>query len=118
MSCVACHQQQRQKRRRHGLANYRLIRYADDFVVLVTGEREQAQALRVEVATVLAPMGLRLAPQRNRYSVTADKSTPGSANSCGSIFTVFPRCRSSPTRIHLSSSARSVYPASVRYLAV
>jgi group II intron reverse transcriptase/maturase len=38
-------EQQRQKRRRHGLANYRLIRYADDFVVLVTGEQEQAQAL-------------------------------------------------------------------------
>ncbi len=59
-------EQQRQKRRRQGLANYRLIRYADDFVVLVTGEQEQAQALREEVATVLAPMGLRLSPEKTR----------------------------------------------------
>ena len=59
-------EQQRQKRRRHGLANYRLVRYADDFVVLVTGEQEHAQALRAEVATVLAPMGLRLSPEKTR----------------------------------------------------
>lgn len=59
-------EQQRQKRRRHGLANYRLIRYADDFVVLVTGEKEHAQALREEVAAVLAPMGLRLSPEKTR----------------------------------------------------
>jgi RNA-directed DNA polymerase len=59
-------EQQRQKRRRHGLANYRLVRYADDFIVLVTGERIHAQALRDEVATVLAPMGLRLSPEKTR----------------------------------------------------
>src|SRR4030095_4008900 len=59
-------EQQRQKRRRQGLANYRLIRYADDFVVLVTGEQEHAQALRVEVATILAPMGLRLSPEKTQ----------------------------------------------------
>ncbi len=29
----------RARRRRHGLANYRLVRYADDFVVLVAGAR-------------------------------------------------------------------------------
>ena len=59
-------EQQRQKRRRHGLANYRLIRYADDFVVLVTGQREHAEVLRGEVATVLAPMGLRLSPEKTQ----------------------------------------------------
>ena len=59
-------EQQRQKRRRHGLANYRLVRYADDFVVLVTGEKEHAQDLRVQVAAVLAPMGLRLSPEKTR----------------------------------------------------
>ena len=58
--------QQRQRRKRHGQANYRLIRYADDFVVLVTGQREHAEALRDEVATVLAPMGLRLSPEKTR----------------------------------------------------
>lgn len=58
--------QQRQKRRRHGLANYRLVRYADDFVVLVTGEQEHAEALLEQVADVLAPMGLRLSPEKTR----------------------------------------------------
>jgi len=58
--------QQRQKRRRHGLANFRLVRYADDFVVLVTGEEEQARALREDVQAVLAPMGLRLSAEKTR----------------------------------------------------
>ncbi len=61
-------EQQRQKRRRRGLANYRLVRYADDFVVLVTGEREQAQALRGDVEAVLAPMGLRLSEAKTRVA--------------------------------------------------
>jgi RNA-directed DNA polymerase len=30
---------ERAKRRRHGKANYRLVRYADDFLVLVSGTR-------------------------------------------------------------------------------
>jgi RNA-directed DNA polymerase len=51
---------QRAKRRRHGQANYRLVRYADDFLVLVSGTQAQAEDLRDEVAAVLAPMGLRL----------------------------------------------------------
>lgn len=59
-------EQQRQKRRRHHLANYRLVRYADDFVVLVTGEQEHAQGLRAVVADVLAPMGLRLSADKTR----------------------------------------------------
>ena len=57
---------QRQRRKRQGKANYRLVRYADDFVVLVTGQREHAERLRAEVATVLAPMGLRLSPEKTR----------------------------------------------------
>jgi len=58
--------QQRQKRRRHGQANYRLVRYADDFVVLIAGDQEHAEALREQVATVLAPTGLRLSPEKTR----------------------------------------------------
>ena len=52
--------------RRHpkGLATYRLVRYADDFVVLVAGTRQHAHALRAEVAAVLAPMGLRLSEEK------------------------------------------------------
>ncbi|NCD17687.1 MAG: group II intron reverse transcriptase/maturase [Actinobacteria bacterium] len=57
---------QRQKRRRRGEANYRLIRYADDFVVVVTGERCHAERLRDDVADVLAPMGLHLSPDKTR----------------------------------------------------
>lgn len=51
---------QRQQRRRRGLPTYRLVRFADDFVVVVSGTREHAEALRTEVVAVLAPMGLRL----------------------------------------------------------
>lgn len=50
----------RQRRRRHGHATYRLVRYADDFVVMVAGTRDHAEQLRGEVETVLAPIGLRL----------------------------------------------------------
>lgn len=39
--------------RRQGHATYRLIRYADDFVILVRGTREQAEAIRDEAAKVL-----------------------------------------------------------------
>ncbi len=50
----------REQRRRQGLANYRLVRYADDFVVLVAGDRAHAESLRGEAAAVLRPIGLRL----------------------------------------------------------
>jgi RNA-directed DNA polymerase len=50
----------RQTRRKKGLPNWRIVRYADDFVVLVHGTESDAHALREEIATVLAPMGLRL----------------------------------------------------------
>jgi RNA-directed DNA polymerase len=56
----------RERRRRKGLANYRLIRYADDFVVLVAGTRAHAASLREEVAVVLAAMGLRLSEAKTR----------------------------------------------------
>ena len=56
----------RQARRRKGLANYRLIRYADDFVIVVTGQQEHAEQLRHDVAAVIAPMGLRLSPDKTR----------------------------------------------------
>lgn len=52
--------------RRRGGATYRLVRYADDFVVMVFGTREHAVAMQGEVAGVLASMGLRLAPEKTR----------------------------------------------------
>ncbi len=40
------------------------MRYADDFVVLLTGTRQHVEDLRSEVAAVLAPMGLCLSEQK------------------------------------------------------
>ena len=56
------------RRRNQGLANYRLIRYADDFVVMVSGDREHAESVRTEVAAVLAPIGLRLSEEKTRIA--------------------------------------------------
>jgi RNA-directed DNA polymerase len=53
-------------RRRYGIATCRIIRYADDFVIMVHGSQEQAEALREEVTAVLAPLGLRLAEAKTR----------------------------------------------------
>ena len=44
----------RQARRRKGLPNYRLVRYADDFVVLVHGTRSDAEAIRDRIGVMLA----------------------------------------------------------------
>jgi len=52
--------QRRIRLRARGSATWRLVRYADDFVVLVHGGKDHAQAIREDVAHVLAPMGLRL----------------------------------------------------------
>ncbi len=57
---------QRQARRKRGLGNWKMIRFADDFVVMVHGERQHAEALRQEVTGVLATLGLRLAPEKTR----------------------------------------------------
>jgi RNA-directed DNA polymerase len=57
---------QRRKRKYHGKASWKLVRYCDDFVLLVAGDRHHAEELRIEVAAVLAPLGLRLAPEKTR----------------------------------------------------
>jgi len=56
----------RTKRRRSGVAIHRIVRYADDFVVMVAGTRDDTEALWTEVAAVLAPMGLRLSDEKTR----------------------------------------------------
>ncbi|GAA2976864.1 group II intron reverse transcriptase/maturase [Streptomyces lactacystinicus] len=60
--------EERRRRRRRGLPNYRLVRYADDFLVLVSGSREHAEELRGDVAEVLKPMGLRLSVEKTRIT--------------------------------------------------
>ena len=56
----------RAERRSKGLATYRLVRYADDFVVMVGGTRQHAEALWDETSKVLAPIGLRLSEEKTR----------------------------------------------------
>jgi RNA-directed DNA polymerase len=57
---------QREAIRRRGGATYRLVRYADDFVVCVSGGREHAEALVGEIAQALAPLDLRLSREKTR----------------------------------------------------
>ena len=59
-------QSRRHTRRIHGQGNWKLVRYADDLILMVSGDRRHAEALREEVAAVLAPLGLRLAPEKTR----------------------------------------------------
>ena len=55
---------ERVRLRRQGRPTWRLVRFADDWVALVAGTRAHAEALRDEIAAVLAPMGLRLSPTK------------------------------------------------------
>jgi hypothetical protein len=56
----------RARRRAKGLPNWRIVRYADDFVILVHGARHDAETLRDDIACVLAPLGLRLSQAKSR----------------------------------------------------
>ncbi|MGH2843412.1 MAG: group II intron reverse transcriptase/maturase [Solirubrobacteraceae bacterium] len=56
----------RAKHRKAGVPACRLVRYADDFVVMVKGTREHAEALREETSQVLSPVGLRLSEEKTR----------------------------------------------------
>ena len=58
----------RVKHRRAGGPVMKLVRYADDFVIMVHGQRSDAEALWGEVATVLQPMGLRLSEAKTRLT--------------------------------------------------
>jgi RNA-directed DNA polymerase len=55
---------QRRIRRRQGLPNFRLVRYADDWCLLVKGTRADAEALKEKITGVLSGMGLRLSPEK------------------------------------------------------
>jgi RNA-directed DNA polymerase len=55
---------QRQVRRNQGMPNFRLVRYADDWCLMVKGTKADAEGLREEIAGVLAGMGLRLSPEK------------------------------------------------------
>src|SRR5436190_1429029 len=63
---------QRSRRRVHGQPRWRVVRYADDFVVLVNGERTDVEALREEIARVLQPLGLRLSTAKTQVVHMSD----------------------------------------------
>lgn len=54
----------RQYLRSKGLPTYRLIRFADDFVVLVKGTQAHAEAIRAELPAILKPIGLTLSTSK------------------------------------------------------
>jgi len=56
----------RKGRQAKGLPQWRSIRYADDFAVMVHGTQADAFSLSEEIAGVLAPMGLRLSAEKTR----------------------------------------------------
>ena len=56
----------REVHRKRGGATYRIIRYADDFVIMVAGTRAHADALWDETTEVIAPLGLRLSVEKTR----------------------------------------------------
>jgi RNA-directed DNA polymerase len=58
--------QHRRTPQRHGLGTWRLVRYADDFVVLVSGTQAHTETLRDQVSDALAPLGLRLSRAKTR----------------------------------------------------
>jgi RNA-directed DNA polymerase len=62
----------RHHRRDRGKPTWKLVRYADDFVVMVFGIHQHVEALREEVAAVLAPMGLRLSQSKTRIVHMSD----------------------------------------------
>ncbi|WP_101376767.1 group II intron reverse transcriptase/maturase [Saccharopolyspora spinosa] len=56
----------RARRRGKNLPNWRIVRYADDFVVLVHGDRQDVEALREDIVHVLEPLGLRFSEAKTR----------------------------------------------------
>jgi RNA-directed DNA polymerase len=62
----------RSRRRVKGLPRWRIVRYADDFVVLVHGIRAHVEALREDVSHVLSPLGLRLSAAKTRVGHMSD----------------------------------------------
>jgi RNA-directed DNA polymerase len=56
----------RMRYRQRGGATYRLVRYADDFVILVNGDQQHLEHVQAETAAVLATVSLVLAPEKTR----------------------------------------------------
>ncbi len=62
----------RARRRSQGLPNWRVVRYCDDFVVLVHGTEDDVTALREEIAEVLSALGLCLSQAKTQVVPMSD----------------------------------------------
>jgi RNA-directed DNA polymerase len=56
----------RARRRAQQLPTWRMVRYADDFVVMVHGTRQHVEVVREEIAQVLAPIGLQFSAAKTQ----------------------------------------------------
>jgi RNA-directed DNA polymerase len=69
----ACTPHQRKWRMAKGHPSYRMIRYADDFVILVRGTKAQAQALKEQTAEFMREqMRLTLSPEKTHITHVDD----------------------------------------------
>lgn len=69
----ACTPHQRKWRMAKGHPSYRMIRYADDFVILVRGTKTQAQALKEQTAEFMREqMRLTLSPEKTHITHVDD----------------------------------------------
>ena len=59
---------QRRRRRVKGKGNFLYVRYADDFVILVNGSKEEAREIRSEIERELRVMGLLLSEGKTRIT--------------------------------------------------
>ena len=61
-------QYEKHKRRLQGKSNYLYVRYADDWVVICNGTKEQAYAMKEELSIVLQNMGLTLSAEKTKVT--------------------------------------------------
>jgi len=58
----------RARRRAKGLGNWRIVRYADDFVIMTNGSRADVVRLQEQVREVLTGLGLRLSAAKTQIT--------------------------------------------------
>src|SRR5437764_12523765 len=90
----------RNYRRSKGLPTWRIVRYADDFVVLVHGQEYDVVALREDLASALTPLGFGCRRPRRGWCIWRTDSTSWVSASSGNASearTSGTYTRSSPT---------------------
>ena len=106
----ACTPHQRKWRMAKGHPSYRMIRYADDFVILIRGTKAQAQALKERTAEFMREqMRLTLSPRR-RTSPTSTTGRVEPGRGAGVTAGPFPRParRTGRARLQASGSPQDV----------